>query len=116
MPKFESHITCPRDRADDVEAVGSIRGWKFSKIDGDPLLGKQPYAYLTNYNEDAMTLFADMKATSHALNDRKVPVLREKIEEIIYDTKTGHNELGVRFNLTGRYIKDVTGQVHPVVD
>lgn len=88
MRKFEAHITCPREASAVVEALAGEH-WKFSAIDGDPLLGKQPYCYLTAYDTSADALLGRVTAMAHQIRCRDVEVLREKIEEIIYDTKTG---------------------------
>jgi hypothetical protein len=86
--KFEAHITCPREASREVE-VSLTEGWVFSAIDGDPVMGKQAYCYLTAYDTDAQLLLERVTAKAAYLRLQGVEVLREKIEEIIYDTKTG---------------------------
>lgn len=93
MPKFETHITCPIEFAATVERVGEEHGFKFSKIDGDALMGAKPYCYLTAYEPDADRLYERMRGACLTLILQNVPILREKIERIIYDTKTSVNEL-----------------------
>ncbi len=93
MAKFEAHITCPREKSDDVKQFAGLTGWSFSAIDGDPVMGKQAYCYLTAYRPVAEELLAEMAKLSHLLLEANVPVLREKIERIIYDTKTGVDEI-----------------------
>ncbi len=91
--KFEAHITMPREQRDLVERQASIMGWSFSIIDGDPIMGQKPYCYLTAYHTDGQKLLAVMNEVSGVLSKGGVTILREKLEEILYDTKTGHNVL-----------------------
>lgn len=93
MNKYECHITCAREHAAQVESLGKTMRWSFSQIDGDPLMGQQPYCYLTHYHTDGLELKISMALVSRALRAGGVPVLREKIERIVYDTKTGVNEI-----------------------
>jgi len=89
MRKFEAHITCPRNEGTKVSWYGEIFGWKFSAIDGDPVMGKQAYCYLTGFDTDGQRLLTRMQGVCEALRQARVEILREKVEEIIYDTKTG---------------------------
>lgn len=94
--KFEAHITMPREDQQIVKACTVSRGlgaWSFSVIDGDAIMGQNPYCYLTQYCVDQKEMYAQVKAAVAVLSDEGATVLREKIEEIIYDTKTGHDVL-----------------------
>jgi hypothetical protein len=93
MPKFESHITFHINDADKVKALGETRGWKFSQIEGDALMGAKPYCYLTAYDPNERTMFSNMLSVVAAATDQSVGVLRTKIERIIWDSKTGVDEL-----------------------
>lgn len=93
MRKFEAHITCPREWTPTVEKAGFMSEWAFSAIDGDPVMGKQAYCYLTGYDTNAATLLERTNRLADFLRAAGVPVLREKVEEIIYDTKTGHDRM-----------------------
>lgn len=98
MPKYEAHITCERRdalRLQEIAAInpGAESQWTFSQIDGDPLMGKTPYAYLTAYDSDALRLKTRMNLIAVRLRTVDVPVLRCKIEQILYDTKTGVDDL-----------------------
>jgi hypothetical protein len=93
MPKFEAHLTLPKADRDIASFVGETTGWTFSEIDGDPLMGAKPYCYLTAYEPDATLLLSRMRGVAHSLRQRGVAVLREKVEQIIYDTKTNVNEI-----------------------
>ncbi len=96
MAKFESHITFHISAADTVKAVGDSYGWKYSQIDGDALMGAKPYCYLTGYAPDGHELHRDMNAVVNAARKQGVQELRTKIEQIVWDTKTGVNDLNVR--------------------
>ncbi len=56
-------------------------------------MGDKPYVYLTAYSPDAHNLRRAMEIVASALRVAGVDVLREKIERIVFDTKTGVNEL-----------------------
>lgn len=86
--KFEAHITCPRVTSAVVKTF-AVQGWVFSAIDGDPVMGKRPYCYLTAYDTNGVNLRDSVESMASALRMCGVEVLREKVEEIIYDTKTG---------------------------
>jgi hypothetical protein len=93
--KFECHITMPREQSTVVQVVANqeLLGFAFSAIDGDPVMGKQAYCYLTCYDTDGLGLLEKMRVASGVLKRHGVLVLREKVEEIVYDTKTGHDVL-----------------------
>ena len=91
--KFESHITCHIKDAAEVERIGTLYNWKFSKIDGDALMGAKPFCYLTAYNPTKAGMYTDMLLRKSSLENAGVEVLRTKIEEIIWDTKTGLNNM-----------------------
>lgn len=84
---FECHITYPRDKADIIEKFASDLHWKFSKIDGDPVLGKEIFCYLTTHSDDYMKMFSKMIATVHTISNEDIKPVREKIELIMFDTK-----------------------------
>jgi len=97
MSKFEAHITMPRDKAEDVEKWAEISGWKFSQIDGDPLMGKQAYCYLTNYDTDGKRLLmanSDTRLESsgawHSCSSSK-----DRIDHLRYEDKRRRNQQGV---------------------
>jgi hypothetical protein len=92
---YECHITVPRDHLDEAETCVDPGYWRSSRIDGDPVLGKQVYGYLTAHDHDLQTLFANMDAAANTLRAAGVVVIREKIEHIIHDTKTGRILAGV---------------------
>lgn len=85
---FECHITCDTANAVDCELVAKEQHWKTSQIERDPVLGNRTFFYLTSHSTDYMEMFDRMKQAARTLGMLGVPVIREKIELIIYDTKT----------------------------
>lgn len=98
MRKFEAHLTMDIVNSTLIQAkLWSDQllwvGWKFSKIDGDALMGNKPYCYLTTYDADGNVLLSRCRHAEEILLRYEVPVLRIKVEEILFDTKTGVNNL-----------------------
>ena len=91
--RFEAHITFPKHTHKHVEAAGEREGWVFSAITGCPLLGQGDYCYLTSYDTDSDKLLASMDTVAATLAKQGIIALRLKIERIVYDTKTGVDEL-----------------------
>lgn len=99
MSKFESHITLSKpssmSKAKILLALASENKMKVSWITGDPVLGVGKWFYISSYSTDFDTLLRDVKNVSIKLKALGFEVIREKIEQIMYDTKTGHFECGV---------------------
>lgn len=95
MPRYEAHITCDLKDAKAVEDLASAYSmdWVYSQIAGCPILGKGTYCYLTGYSPDQEQLHSRVQATASLLRRGGVEPLRLKIERIVFDTKTGVNEL-----------------------
>lgn len=98
-PLFEAHITYRSKDRGLVEDCHSPE-WKFSAIDGDPVMGKEVFCYLTSYDESAESLLRRMvrerdRLAAMLLSDRPhgIMAVRMKIERIVYDTKTGRDEV-----------------------
>jgi hypothetical protein len=92
---YEAHMTFPKEHAREVETISEETGWVYSVITGCPLLGQGTYCYLTNYSKDnPAELVGEMTQIMGRLLLKDVPTLRSKVEHIVYDTKTGVNELG----------------------
>lgn len=88
---FECHITLrafPWDR-NQAEVVAKLRGWKTSEISRDPVLGDATYFYLTLHRGRQLELEEEMIACCRDLQKLDIPILRCKIEQIVFDTKTG---------------------------
>lgn len=91
---YEAHMTFDKQHHRIVEDHAPLFGMVFSVISGCPLLGPGTYCYLTGYDkEHPELLVAKMDKASQVLNDCSVPTLRMKVEHIVYDTKTGVNEI-----------------------
>lgn len=84
---YECHITVERQDGPVAAGVATALHWKYSQIDGDPVLGKKVYAYLTTHDSDLLRMRDRMTTAVSALRDQGVDVVREKIELIVYDTK-----------------------------
>lgn len=99
MKKFESHITLLKptsiDKAKLLFKLATENNMKCSWITGDPVLGIGKWFYISGYNEDFDILLMNVKNVSIKLKDLGFEVIREKIEEILYDTKTGHFQCGI---------------------
>jgi hypothetical protein len=94
MPRYESHITCDKEHAHRVEAIAKLQGWSYSAIAGCPLLGQGTYCYLTGYDGESADRLRDrVEDTARLLREEGIEPLRLKIEQIIWDTKTGVNEI-----------------------
>jgi hypothetical protein len=89
MSLYECHITIPAKAAEAGREIASKTHWKFSVIDGDPVLGKHVFAYLTTHGTDLTKVVARMNEVSAEVKAYGVDVIREKIELIVYDTKVG---------------------------
>jgi hypothetical protein len=86
--RFEWHITCPKKHAAEVKKIADELGFVYSQITGCPILGQGTYCYITGYNTEAGDTMNDVAKTTAALVGSKIPVLRAKVEDIVYDTKT----------------------------
>lgn len=88
---YECHITLKSRRAD-KEDLEEITNWKFSIIDGDPVLGDGVKSYLTKQYSTKLDLteVTDfLLATSHLVQNLGFEVIREKIELVVYDDRKG---------------------------
>ena len=84
---FECHVTIALEHGDLGQQVASALHWSTSEIERDPLLGKASYFYLTTHDTDLVRMTTRMRECVDALQAIGVPVVREKIEVIIHDTK-----------------------------
>lgn len=89
-PYYESHITlvAPDSLADRIRTMVEAAGWKFSKIDGDPVLGDGVKMYAThNYPTDVGIAYvtAALHGTSIGLIGCGYRVIRRKIETVVFD-------------------------------
>lgn len=84
---FECHITVSTDDSEVAIKVAVDQHWKTSEIARDPVLGDKNFFYLTTHTKDYGTIWTKMRAAVDSLEAFDVPVIREKIELIIHDTK-----------------------------
>lgn len=87
--KFECHITTNTQHAEAATDIAKAMHWKTSEIARDPVLGDATYFYLTSHGATYKHIKDRMDACASALTEAGAPVIRMKIEEIIYDTKLG---------------------------
>lgn len=88
MQPFEIHLTFDRRLADDVRKLNDALKWKFSQIDGDPVLGNKVFCYLTTHAPDFMSARNALDHAVQWLYEKNVLPLRKKIEVVVYDDRT----------------------------
>jgi len=97
---YECHITVPLAQGPVAEDHGKRHHWKYSAIDGDPVLGKETFAYLTTHDSDLLRMQERMTMMSADLRAIGVEVIREKIELIVFDKRAAVCSIcGTRKNL-----------------
>jgi hypothetical protein len=84
---LECHITVHATQRETAALVAKMLHWKTSEIARDPVLGDDTYFYLTSHDTDLVRMQTRMQGVSKQLGIHGVPVIREKIELVIYDTK-----------------------------
>lgn len=89
MHHYECHITTRTSFSAQATTIATELHWKTSEIARDPVLGEDTYFYLTTHDSDAARMKKRMDECVARLKEAGVQVLREKIEEIIHDTKLG---------------------------
>lgn len=86
---YECHVTC-RGNKNEIQAAIEAAGWIFSCIDGDPDLGKGVKCYATRqFNIRCTQAGVECAVTNmgNRLRSVGVAVLREKIEQVLYDKR-----------------------------
>lgn len=86
---WECHITL-KDKQSAKNCVEKVIGWKHSQIDGDPQLGDGVKQYATKNFKPTMSVeevLHELQGSARCLRNWGFPVLREKIELVMYDTK-----------------------------
>lgn len=84
---YECHITVSTEHAEKATQIARALHWKTSEIARDPLLGDANFFYLTTHDNDPRRIFIRMETCSAELEIAGTPVLREKIELVLHDTK-----------------------------
>jgi hypothetical protein len=90
---YECHITIKAlpEAKDFVQSSVEKLKWKFSCIDGDPVLGAGMKMYATKQmkgTERQTVVLEDLEDTADALRHWDIDVVREKIERVIYDSRS----------------------------
>jgi len=85
---LECHITFSVENAEFCTAVAAANHWKTSEIARDPVLGDKNFFYLTTHDTDLIKLMQRIHRIRFFAEESNVQILREKIELIIYDTKS----------------------------
>jgi hypothetical protein len=85
--KYEAHITSKVGYRPQLELYGRAMDWSYSQIWNDPKLGAEAFAYLTKHSDDALSLKNEMEQAAKYLGNIGIPILRLKIEQIVYDSK-----------------------------
>jgi len=84
---YECHITVSTEYAETASSIARELHWKTSEIARDPVLGDKNFFYLTTHTNDFPQMWTKMNTATARLQELSVPVIREKIELIIHDTK-----------------------------
>lgn len=92
---FEAHITVS---ANDVGHPAQMRsildnqpGWKFSMIDGDPVLGAGTKCYATKQfpsTRSPKSILTEIDDVADVLTRGSLMVVRRKIEHVIFDDRS----------------------------
>jgi hypothetical protein len=86
---FECHITFLGTK-EDKKLIEKDLKWKFSIIDGDPVLGAGVKCYATKHypwHKNSEDVKEEVLEVGKKLRDLNKKVLRKKIEMVIWDTK-----------------------------
>ncbi len=90
---YECHITLDSN-PEELERWITAFSWNFSKIDGDPTLGRGVKTYATkHYNSEIHRLEKVIEFMNNIAKKFDgfggAKVIRQKVELIVYDTKSG---------------------------
>lgn len=90
-PYYECHITLEGDPILIKQVVQEYE-WKFSRIDGDPVLGAGVKCYATKHfnsslhkEEEVITELRNAAMEFETLY--RIPVIRQKVELVIFDSR-----------------------------
>jgi len=94
---YECHVTFMALPDSDSTSMGPTgMGWKFSQIDGDPVLGAGVKSYFTRQFRESLQLDsvkAEVDQVAEVLIAEGYEVLRRKVELVVYDSKQVSEEL-----------------------
>lgn len=87
---YECHITM-RGKREDISPVVESEEWKFSCIDGDPVLGKEIFCYATRHYSAVRVPLEEvvmhMNIAALVFHKVGIEIVRQKVELVVYDTK-----------------------------
>ena len=84
---YECHVTMEGEAAT-VRPQVELIGWKFSAIDGDPILGRGVKCYATKHFNARMPeneVVAVLGYAATLLREQGLKVIREKVELVLHD-------------------------------
>lgn len=87
---YECHVTMLGD-PDKIRPEVEANKWKFSAIDGDPVLGEGIKCYATrmfNIRMEESVVLRHLMNVAEYLSGRGCKVLRRKVERVIYDDRS----------------------------
>ena len=94
---YECHVTFLAPADSHPSTMGpALMGWKFSQIDGDPVLGAGVKSYFTRQFRESIPLdsvTAEVEQVAEVLVAEGYEVLRRKVELVVYDSKQLPDEL-----------------------
>lgn len=86
---YECHITIEQKYIQAATALSHNWGFKVSEIVGDEILGDEKFGYITFRRKDLSSAIERMEQIT---NVASFPIIRRKIEHIVYDSYTDHTE------------------------
>ena len=91
---YECHVTINQREGESRDyikhSVEATTGWKFSAIDGDPVLGDGVKCYATKHVPvvvGIVEVIVAVESVAGALREIGLDVIRTKVEFIVYDNK-----------------------------
>lgn len=85
---YECHITVDTKHAELAAMLAGGGHWKTSEIARDPVLGDKNFFYLTTHMDCVFKMREKMDLMVSSLQYAGIPVLRKKIELIVFDERT----------------------------
>lgn len=110
---YECHITMI-GKPEFIKPLVEKTKWKFSSIDGDPVLGDGIKCYATrlfNYKLPQDQVLDILFHTANNLKDKDCNVVRRKIELVIYDDKSSHVKFDCKGGCKDCHLDDIEPKV-----
>ena len=87
-PKYyEMHITLRPQYKEEAEQVAQKFNFKTSQIAGDQILGDDAFLYITGKDVSLVDMMIRMEKSTEELLGLDVPIIRRKIEHVIFDER-----------------------------